>query len=222
MKKVSGRVYMIISPIGKVYIGSTTKTFEKRWQSYYNLSCKWQRKLLNSLKFYGPENHKFYKLWEGDIKDMLSVEAILGRIYNVLDANEGLNCKLPKESDIYYAVSEETRNKISESNTGKKMSNEARLNMSIERKARGLTEEQKKKLAISRIGRKWSEKSKENAKNRLGLSVLQLDLQGNFIKEFKSIKDAERETGISSAAIVKYLKGKIKEPRQFKWKYKNN
>lgn len=221
---VIGRVYMIISPAGKVYIGSTKQYFKTRWRSYYNLSCKWQRKLLNSLKFYGPENHIFIPMWEGDASEMLKQEAILGRIYKVLDKNQGLNCKLPKESEIYSSMCKETKDKISQAHIGKKHTEETKQKLSIQRKLLGMSEAHKKILAISRIGKmNHSEETKLKMSNSQPNKriVLQYDLEGNFIKEWSSIINASKALNISSAAIVRYLKGQILEPKKFKWKYKN-
>ena len=52
-------------------------------------------------------------------------------------------------------------------------------------------------------------------------SVVQLDLNGNAIAEYPSIKAASKSTGISSSDIVKCAKGK-KLNKQYIWKYKEN
>ena len=51
-------IYKITSPSNKVYIGQS-RNISKRINNYSNLNCKKQRKLYNSLKFYGWENHIF-------------------------------------------------------------------------------------------------------------------------------------------------------------------
>lgn len=50
--------------------------------------------------------------------------------------------------------------------------------------------------------------------------ILQFNLDGEFIKEFNSIKEASEEIGISKSAIVHCLKGKTKRQGGYKWKYK--
>ena len=52
-------------------------------------------------------------------------------------------------------------------------------------------------------------------------SVLQFDLNDNFIKEYSSINQAKRETGFNSSDISSCCKGKRKTAHGFKWKYKN-
>ncbi len=49
---------------------------------------------------------------------------------------------------------------------------------------------------------------------------LQFSLDGEFIREFNSIKEASEEISISKPAIVHCLKGKTKKAGGYKWKYK--
>lgn len=57
-------VYKIISPSGRVYVGSTTNK-ARRFREYKNLSIPRQHKLLSSLKKYGFETHVFEVVWGG-------------------------------------------------------------------------------------------------------------------------------------------------------------
>lgn len=50
--------------------------------------------------------------------------------------------------------------------------------------------------------------------------ILQFSLDGEFIREFNSIKEASEEISISKSAIVHCLKGKTKKAGGYKWKYK--
>ena len=58
--------------------------------------------------------------------------------------------------------------------------------------------------------------------NRTDLSkpVLQFDLNGNLIKEYPSIIEAERQTGFNNAHISKCCLGKRKTAYKYIWKYK--
>lgn len=75
-----------------------------------------------------------------------------------------------------------------------------------------LSDETKAKLSKALTGRKvtW------------GKPVLQYDKQGNFIKEWDSIKDAERETGAKNVFEVAsgYKNQLYKSSGGFVWKYK--
>lgn len=49
--------------------------------------------------------------------------------------------------------------------------------------------------------------------------ILQFDIQGNFIKKYGGIRDAERLTGVFHQGIVKSANGKSKHAGGFIWKY---
>ncbi len=51
-------------------------------------------------------------------------------------------------------------------------------------------------------------------------SILQFDKEGNFIKEYDSIKIASKEIGLSESLIGKCCRGKIKNPSKFIFKFK--
>ena len=51
-------------------------------------------------------------------------------------------------------------------------------------------------------------------------TVLQFDKNGNFIKDYPSIKEAARITNMSAGAIVGCCKGRRKTHKGFIWKYK--
>lgn len=50
-------------------------------------------------------------------------------------------------------------------------------------------------------------------------AILQYDLEGNFIKEWKSIKEATKNLKCSN--ITNVLKGRYKQDNGFIWRYKN-
>ena len=56
-----GFIYMITSPTGRIYVGSTID-IDYRFSQYKRLQCKNQIKLYNSLIKHGFEKHNFEKL----------------------------------------------------------------------------------------------------------------------------------------------------------------
>lgn len=64
--------------------------------------------------------------------------------------------------------------------------------------------------------KKHIKKLHENNKTK----VIQYDLDGNFIKEFSSIKSAAEETNAKYQAIVRVCLGKRKSAYGYKWSYK--
>lgn len=53
-------------------------------------------------------------------------------------------------------------------------------------------------------------------------AVIQLDKNNNFIKEYKSIKEAASNINISQTHLVSALKGRSKSAGGFIWKYKED
>ena len=71
--------------------------------------------------------------------------------------------------------------------------------------------------------------SKENTNHAIdsGLidnkkAVLQFTIDGDFVREYESIKEAGRQTGVDDSAIVKVCKGIHRQSGNYIWKYKNN
>lgn len=122
--------------------------------------------------------------------------------------------------------SEETKKQMSESHKGKNHSEEHRNNISKGKLGKSLgpkSEEHKKKLSDSLKKREykqeWKDKLSEVKKGKGVKPILQYDKQGNFIKEWNSIKEALECIG---GNIHGCLNGKIKYAAKSIWKYKNN
>jgi len=109
----------------------------------------------------------------------------------------------PKPKPIGYSE------KISKATKGIKRSLEAKNNISKALKLRKIT---------------WREKINKSLINRHDKPVLQYDLGGNFIKEWKSPKEANkslRPNSVDATTIRAAARGNQKSALGFKWKYKN-
>jgi group I intron endonuclease len=273
-----GRVYIVASPSGRIYVGSTIRLCKDRWRDYRELNCKKQIKLYESLKLYGVENHVFYEAWVGDIKEMYKMEAKIGKIWEVLDRELGLNCFLPKDSDVYYNISEETRkkqsisaknkpprseetkikmrkyfdkgasqetrDKISRANIGKivsletrekirkghlgkKLSKEHILKISNSKKGKRvmpedykITEATKQRMSEAKKGKLQSQSHIDKKIESKKIPIIQMDMEGNFIKEWDSAISIKRTLNIHAGHISSCCKGKLKSTNKFKFKYK--
>lgn len=148
-------------------------------------------------------------------------------------------------------LSEEVKKKIGIASTGRLHTEETKKKISILNKGKQfrlgieLSEDHKKKISNSLLGHTGAMKGKyhtneakekiskankgrvisEEWKNRIGNSnsktVLQYDKQGNFIREWISTKEVERELKICNGDIGKCCKGKLKTAGKYIWKYKN-
>ena len=79
-----------------------------------------------------------------------------------------------------------------------------------------------KKIRAQKISNKTKGKPKpENFGNKISKSINQYDLEGNFIKEWSSIKEAEIFFyGKTNGSIGACCRGIFKHVKGFKWKFK--
>lgn len=117
-----------------------------------------------------------------------------------------LKIKLTKQKHYPngYHHSTKTINKIQENRS------KIRSDVAKHKQANTMREKYKKGYISPMIGRK--------AVNRK--QIIQLDLEGNFIKEWDCIADASKYYGINSSRICLVLKGKRKQTAGQKWVYK--
>lgn len=233
-------VYKITSPSGKIYIGQSIN-IEDRWLIYEKFpnSYKPQRKLYNSLKKYGYNNHIFETLEECPESYLDELETWWKLFYNSVE--DGLNCNYWDGSPMRgRKFTQEHKDKISQSNKGRIFNEEHKQKISITNKGisrpnsggkgKSKPHSQEHCIKISE-SLKGKPKSKESIEKRSKLMkgrrfqfkpVLQYDLNDNFIKEWESQIDAFRGLNLTNYdGISACCKGKIKYSGGFKWKYKN-
>lgn len=189
-------IYKITSPSGKVYIGQS-KTLEKR-RSYYNrLACKGQTRLYNSLIAYGFAAHTFTVMEECPIEELAKRERFWQDFYNVTGKG-GLNCIKTTTDELEIVYSQETRR-----------------NMSVKKSALYQTEEGRIIRAKQINSTDYAARSKKYYKG-----ILQYKLNGEYIAEWPSVKEAGETLKISRSNISSCLTGKLTSSGGFVWKYK--
>ena len=183
---------------GKSYIGMTSLEPKKRWNS-----GKGYKK--NSKMWSDIQNSDWNTDWEHSIigqfedkDEALNVEEMFIWLFN--STNDGYNTST--YGGTSYKRTEESRKKMSESKIGEKNPNFGKHH----------SEETKKKMSEARIGNH----------NRPQTPVLQYSKSGEFIAEYPSIKEAERQTGCYQSHICNCCKGKYKSTGGFIWRYKKN
>ena len=78
------------------------------------------------------------------------------------------------------------------------------------------SEESKKKMSKSHKGKTMSDEQKK----KLSKKVLQFTLNGEFVREWLSTREIERQLGFDNGAVGKCCNGKLKSAYGFIWKYK--
>ena len=115
----------------------------------------------------------------------------------------------------------------SEIHKGKKLSEETKIKIGKAAKGRKLSDETRKKMSAAQKGKKLSEEHRikmiETLKNgKCSKSVLQYDLNGNFISEFPSTREIQRQFGFVNQSISACCLGKLKQAYGYIWKYKES
>lgn len=199
-------VYKITSPSGKIYIGQTIN-IEKRIVYYQTLNCKGQRKLYNSLKKYGWENHLFEVLEECSIEDLIPRETHYKYFYDTIE--NGLNCGVDGK---YGFDSKETKLLKSKCKKGNQY---ALGHIKSESTKKQISKKMKNHPSLNSIDRKIK------LSNSKSIPVYQYTIQDEFIKEWPSAKYAAKKlkNKINGSDIIACLKGKQKTAYGYKWKH---
>lgn len=229
-------IYMITSPVDKIYIGQSTN-IEKRWDDYKSLSCKRQIKLYNSLVKHGVANHVFSILQECEAQQLNALEMDYICTFNTFNSGHGLNLKngggansrhsaetIKKMSASHKNRSPETNKKISEGLKrahrettwpegvkGRRHTKETRLKMSLSKTGKLVAEDVKRKMSQSALDRGISDATKvkmAEARKKIILNTL----TGIF---YFGVSDAAESCSIKPKTLHQKLKGDRKNNTAF-------
>ena len=174
----------------KYYVGSTSMNPKERWNN--GRGYKNQPKMWKDIK-----ESDWNKDWVHGIlgkfeneQDALNYEAFLIAMLGTIE--NGYNTS--SYSRGTYKRSEESKQKMSKLMTGEKH---------------------------PMFGRHHSEESKKRLAESKGVNgILQFSKDGEFIAEYPSAHEAERQTGCNPSSICKCCKGKLKSTGGYIWEYK--
>lgn len=226
-------IYCLINKTNnKKYVGKAEKTAWKRWLRHvrdaYKPDCT--TAIGRAILKYNEKNFELFiidnSLTPGELNQkekywIKELNTLVPNGYNLTEGGEGVSG---------IKQSEETKNKKRQAMKGKQFTEEHKKNISIGSKGiakrnKGFkhSTETKEKISLKKIG-KFTEKQKnwQNIrKEQLKKPILQFTLDNILIKEWKSAKDIEQETGIFATSIGKICKGKGNSAGGFIWKYKS-
>lgn len=219
-------VYLHINKTNnKVYVGITSMAVNNRWREGKGyIKCEIMNRAI--LK-YGWNNFEHIILCKTSKDRAIVLEQYLIRHYK----RKGLSYNISNGGQGVGTVSEYTKNKLRKyvgskaSMYGKHPSKETIEKRVSTRKALGHYAKDMPWLAKYRLRKGkdsplFGKAPSENTLLAHRKIILQFSLDGEFIKEFNSIKEASEEIGVSKSAIVHCLKGKTKKAGGYKWKYK--
>lgn len=227
-------LYCHTSPSGKRYIGVTKRKPEKRWN--YGKGYSENDYFTKAIQKYGWDAFKHEILLTGLTEEEASrLEKEYINKFRSAERKYGYNIDLGGFG-VGKIISEETKRKIGDKHRGKYT--EAQIKATKTRRnpnyhhpdeikkligdihrGKPLSEEHKKKLSVAHMGMKPTNLEilrKSNMK-----PVCQYTLDGEFVKEYESIRVAATELGIHETSISANCRGKYRMAGGFIWKYKN-
>ena len=213
-------VYKHITPAGKIYIGQTNSSINKR-AGRNGILYKFCPYFYHAINKYGWENIEHIVIADNLTKKEADwLERYLISYYNTNDCRYGYNLTKGGDGVFGRIVSEETRKRIKNKNKGKHhsvatefvkghtFSKEVLEKISLSNKGKKLSDETKYKMSVSRKGKMYNMKPVLQYKN------------GLLINEYKSITEASEIIGISRRTILNSLQGKTGEGSLYKFEYK--
>lgn len=186
-------IYKITSPTEKIYIGQAFD-IEKRISRYKRLSCKMQPRLYNSFLKHGVDQHIFEVVEECSITELNIQERYWQDLYNVI-GNKGLNCNLTNTDIVRKEYSRESKEKMSNSAKGRKLSDISRKKI--------------KEYMINNNPFKGKKHSQESLEKISGSSSKYLLINTQTKQVFYGLKKAASSVGVSASHLRKAIVGEL-------------
>lgn len=236
---VFGIVYKATNKVnGKIYVGITKRTLEKRIQEHIGRSKgDYLFYFQQAIKKYGIESFIFEVIETCySEEELTSKEVSYIAEYQSFIRENGYNLTYGGDG---VSGNPETRKKISESSKGKIITERTRQNMCIAAKKRGVppkawaraaevnTGKRRPAEIIEQIkqtkrGHAVSEETRKIMSQRQKRKAVQrLDLEGNVLDEFESIPDASRVCGLARTTITSSCRYSYIQGGKYRWRYKN-
>lgn len=220
MKK--GIIYKYTSPSGKHYIGKTINPKARKKEHLCN-SKVLKTKFYTAVRKYGINSFSYEVLFESPLLPVNELNQLLNEkeihFIQMYDSfNNGYNLSIGGDGQLGFKHKPETIELYKQQRS--KYSKETLLKMSNAAKGRKLSKETIEKIRLGNIGKGMSEEGKKLISEQKSKPIIQYDLEGNFIKEWKSATQAAKELRLKNAPISKVCKQNKGTVYGFIWKYK--
>lgn len=186
----------------KVYIGQSVDVEYRICNHFSNL--KWNRhdnEHMQRAYNKNPDAFSWELLCECTEEELDAKEIWFIAEYGCADPRRGYNRSYGGQQEHRATI--ETRRKMSESKKGKMF-----------------TEEHRRKIGQANSRRRLSPETREKIAIKHGKPVVQMDMDGNIIAHYKSVKDAADAVGLKSRnSITNALNGITRQSSGFRWSY---
>ena len=218
-------LYKHESPNGKVYIGITSRNPIERWSN--GRGYRGNSYFTRAIQKYGWDNFKhdilFENLTEEEAKK-LEKEYIAKYKSNI--RKYGYNISSGGESKSGTTISEYQKQRIREGTKNRIFTESYKQKLSESNKKRWQNDEFREHMREINLGKNNPQfgkiRSDEERIIRGAKSILQYDLNMNFLNEYISIHDASDKTKVCRDGISKCCKGIYKQCNGYVWKFKES
>lgn len=207
-------IYKSINKItNEVYVGSTTYSLQQRKLDHLERANRRENgRFYEAISTYGSESFEWETIDTAENNDELALkEQQYIKQFKTKGKSYNSDCGGGFQKSVYqYCIK-----------TGKQLQ---KFN-SLE-EASNATKTSRSNISMACLGRSktaknfyWSYLDQENykASDKRFKSVIQKDLNGEFVQEFKSIAEASRHTGVSKSSIAKNVRGEYNKAGGFLW-----
>lgn len=234
----------------KCYIGSAVDVYGRKRTHFSSLSKNKHHSiyLQRAYNKYGKENFVFEIIEFCEKEKLIEREQyyldMLNPEYNICKiAGNCLGIKGSKESNLKKSLNHSMRGKFGKEHNSTKIVYQYSLDGNFIREWGGAAEIERELgfnagnirksiknnwtlynfyWAYNYLGIVYNNIPKRRCRDKTKKKILQYDLDGNFIKEWGSIKEADVAFGRRNSYIIHALKGNTKTIYGYVWKYKEN
>ncbi len=150
---------------GKVYVGSAAVSFDRRrWDHQHKLrqNKHFNRHLQAAWNRDGEVAFEFQVIETCEPSQCLAREQVCIDLFNATDPECGYNMQPTAGSPLGRPLTQATKDKISQANTGQTRSDESKTKMSASHKAMTIPPEQRAKMVASRVGLVPTQEHRDN------------------------------------------------------------
>ena len=217
-------VYRVTNVLnGKVYVGVTTKSLNERWKHHVFSSKNNDLVFGAAIRKYGEDRFTMEVLEKCESRQhMLEREKFwIEELNSHVSQGRGYNMTMGGEGVFGYNHTEEAKRSMSEKrkgaqnhNFGKRWGREAHPPEFLE-----MMSKRHSGAGNPMFGRKHSEEARQKISKHRHKKVAQLDLNGNKIMEYDSMKEAAKNVGCYPQGISRACRFPRRTAAGYKWRY---